>query len=128
MPLVERHFDFDAKNVHVIDPASNVEKFITINGANFINEEITKENYHSILNKIFVNKNEGFCINLSVDTSSKDIIKYCQERNILYIDTVIEEWKGFYSNLSTDTSQITNYSLRENLLKYKNETKTYDII
>ena len=123
MPLIERHFDFDAKNVHVIDPASNVEKFITINGANFINKEITKENYQSILNKIFVNKNEGFCINLSVDTSSKDIIKYCQERNILYIDTVIEEWKGFYSNLSTDTSQITNYSLRENLLKYKNETK-----
>ncbi len=39
---------------------------------------------------------QGFCVNLSVDTSSLDIMRLCRELGVLYIDTVVEPWPGFY--------------------------------
>jgi len=123
MPLVERHFIFDSKNVFVIDPNPQVQEYISIKGVNYIHEELTIENYKSVLDKIFINEGEGFCINLSVDTSSRDLIQYCQQKNILYVDTVIEEWKGFYSDTNTDIALRTNYNLRERLKKFRSETQ-----
>lgn len=37
-----------------------------------------------------------FCVNLSIDISSCDLTLYCQRKGVLYIDTVKEEWKGYY--------------------------------
>ena len=37
---------------------------------------------------------QGFCVNLSVDTSSVDIMTLCREIGALYIDTVVEPWLG----------------------------------
>ena len=39
---------------------------------------------------------QGFCVNLSVDTGSVDIMELCNEIGALYIDTVNEPWLGFY--------------------------------
>ena len=123
MPLVERHFSLDPTKVFVIDPNPQVQQYISIHGANYIQEELTIENYKSVLNKIFIKEGEGFCINLSVDTSSRDLIQYCQHKNILYVDTVIEEWKGFYSDTNKEIALRTNYNLRERLRKFRNETQ-----
>ena len=41
---------------------------------------------------------QGFCVNLSVDTSSLDLMRRCRELGALYIDTVIEPWPGFYND------------------------------
>ena len=35
-------------------------------------------------------------VNLSVDVDSIDLMMLCQELGVLYIDTVIEPWPGFY--------------------------------
>ncbi len=43
---------------------------------------------------------QGFCVNLSVDTSSVDIMTLCREIGALYIDTVVEPWLGFYFDKS----------------------------
>ena len=43
---------------------------------------------------------QGFCVNLSVDTSSVDIMDLCREIGALYIDTVVEPWLGFYFDKS----------------------------
>lgn len=57
----------------------------------FIKIGLTKENFREILDKIFVGKS-SFCVNLSVGTSSSEIMQYCQEKGVFYIDTVKEEW------------------------------------
>jgi len=77
------------------------------------------------LDKIFTGK-VNFCVNLSVGTSSSEIIQYCQAKGIFYIDTVKEEWEGFYSNEEIELSKRSNYGLRENLLKEvrKHENKS----
>lgn len=72
---------------------------------------LTKENFKDILDKVFVNK-VGFCVNLSVGTSSSEITQYCQEKGVFYLDTVKEEWEGFYSDQEIDLSKRSNYGLR----------------
>lgn len=52
---------------------------------------------------------------MSVQTSSKDILIYCQSKGILYIDTVVEEWEGFYANNDIPLGDRSNYALREKL-------------
>ena len=59
----------------------------------------------------------NFCVNLSVGTSSSEIIQYCQEKGVLYIDTVKEEWEGYYSNKEVKLEKRSNYGLREALLR-----------
>ncbi len=55
----------------------------------------------------------GFCVHLSVDTSSLDIMRLCRELGALYIDTVVEPWAGFYFDLSQPAHARSNYALRE---------------
>ncbi len=59
---------------------------------------------------------QGFCVNLSVDTSSLDIMRHCRELGALYVDTVIEPWPGFYYDKSLGNESRTNYALRETVL------------
>ena len=37
-------------------------------------------------------------VNLSVDTSSVDLMDLCKDIDALYIDTVCEPWPGLYTN------------------------------
>lgn len=86
---------------------------------------LTKDNYSQILDKVFINK-VGFCVNLSVGTSSSQITQYCQAKGVFYIDTVKEEWEGYYSNESMTLGERSNYAIREALLRdvRKNNCKT----
>jgi homospermidine synthase len=88
----------------------------TTDRISFMKIGLTPENYKDILDPILVGK-DCFCVNLSVGTSSADIMIYCQSKGVLYIDTVKEEWEGFYSNKEIDLSKRSNYGLRESLLK-----------
>ena len=56
---------------------------------------------------------QGFCVNLSVDTSSIDIMRLCRELGSLYIDTVVEPWPGFYFDKSAGPEARTNNALRD---------------
>lgn len=117
LPLIERHFEFDKKRFVVIDPVDSDRKLLDERGIRFIQEAVTKENYVSLLTPLLTAGNgQGFCINLSVDVSSRDMIKLAQELNTLYIDTVAEPWKGFYFNPKLNPAGRSNYMLRENIL------------
>lgn len=110
MPLIQRHFDYD--RLVIIDPFSEPEdKSIKVEKVG-----LTKENYKEELDKIFEG-GKGFLVNLSVNTSSRDVMTYCQTNKILYIDTVVEEWEGFYDDESIPLTRRSNYALRERLIK-----------
>jgi homospermidine synthase len=59
---------------------------------------------------------QGFCVNLSVDTSSRAILELCREVGALYIDTVAEPWPGFYFDKGRGQGDRTNYALRQEIL------------
>ena len=117
LPLIERHFEFDPERFVVIDPDDTDRKLLDERGVRFVHLGLTRENYRDALKKyLTAGEGQGFCVNLSVDTSSLDIMRYCRELGALYVDTVVEPWPGFYFDKSLGAEARTNYALRETVL------------
>jgi homospermidine synthase len=117
LPLLERHIAFDRSRMVVIDPSDADRKLLDERGIRFIHQGVTRDNYkHLLVPLLTAGPGQGFCINLSVDTSSRDIMELCREIGALYIDTVAEPWAGFYFDKSKGPEDRSNYALREIIL------------
>ncbi|MDY8107872.1 homospermidine synthase [Fulvimarina sp. 2208YS6-2-32] len=122
LPLIERHFDYDPKRFVVIDPVDDDKHLLDERGIRFVKEAVTRQNYRDLLTPLLTEgEGQGFCVNLSVDTGSLDLIKLCRELGVLYIDTVVEPWLGFYFDKSMSNADRTNYALRETVRKEKRD-------
>ncbi|NTE47688.1 homospermidine synthase [Agrobacterium pusense] len=120
LPLIERHFNFDPTRLVVIDPRADIALFLAEKGIRHIQTHLTKENYKEVLKPLLKGvRGQGFCVNLSVDAASVDLMRICRKHGMLYIDTVVEPWPGFYFDADADNAARTNYSLRETMLKEK---------
>ena len=120
LPLIERHFKFDKKRMVVIDPSDADRDLLDERGIAYLQKSVTKQNYKDLLKPLLTKgKGQGFCVNLSVDTGSVDLMEFCRELNVLYIDTVVEPWAGFYFDSTLGPEARTNYALRETLLAAK---------
>ena len=120
LPLIERHFKYDKSRLTVIDPREEAGKMVRERGAAFVQEAVTRKNYKKLLKPLLTaGEGRGFCVNLSVDTGSVDLMRLCRELGVLYVDTVIEPWLGFYFDTEADNASRTNYALRETLLAEK---------
>ena len=117
LPLIERHFKYDQTRLTVIDPADTNRALLDERGIRFEQVALTKDNYRDVLTPLLTQGGgRGFCINLSVDTSSVDIMELCRELGALYVDTVAEPWAGFYYDQSAGAAERSNYALRERVL------------
>jgi homospermidine synthase len=117
LPLIERHFDYDKSRFVVIDPEDKDRKILDDRGIRFVHQSITRDNYRQLLGPLLTEGDgQGFCVNLSVDTSSVAIMEYCRELGVLYIDTVVEPWPGFYYDSKLGPEARSNYALRETVL------------
>ncbi len=120
LPLMERHFTFDKSRMTIVDPSEANRKLADERGIAFVKEAVTTGNYKELLTPLLTKGGgQGFCVNLSVDTGSVDLMRLCRELGVLYVDTVIEPWLGFYFDAEADNASRTNYALRETLLKEK---------
>ncbi len=117
LPLIERHFDFDKSRFVIIDPSEIDRDLAEKHGARFVKAALTRDNYKEILGPLLTQGDgQGFCVNVSVDTSSLDIMRYAREIGALYVDTVVEPWPGFYFDSHMGNEARTNYALRETVL------------
>ena len=117
LPLIERHFNFDRSRVVVIDPDDSDRALLDERGLRYVQAAVTKENYRELLTPLLTNgEGQGFCVNLSVDTSSVALMELARELGVLYIDTVVEPWVGFYFDTSLGPDERSNYALRESML------------
>ena len=120
LPLIERHFKFDRSRFVVIDPDDSDRAILDRHGIRFIHQAVTKDRYRHLLEPLLTaGGGRGFCVNLSVDTSSLDLMRFAREVGALYIDTVIEPWPGFYFDPKMNPAARTNYALRETVLAEK---------
>jgi homospermidine synthase len=114
LPLIERHFTYDKSRFFVIDPNDHNKHILDKHGLDLIQKHVTRENYRELLTPLLTKGGgQGFCVNLSVDTSSVDIMELCRELGALYIDTVNEPWLGFYFDKAKGPEARSNYALRE---------------
>jgi homospermidine synthase len=118
LPLIERHFEFDKNRFTVIDPDDAHRALLDVRGIDFVKTKLTPQNYRDILTPLLAKgEGQGFIVNLSVEVSSLDIIKFAREIGVLYVDTVVEPWPGFYFDKSMGNEARTNYALRETILE-----------
>ena len=121
LPMIERHLQYDKSRITVLDPKDEGRKALCDkHGVRFIQRGLTKDNYREVLTPLLTEGGgQGFCVNLSVDTGSVDIMELCNELGALYIDTVNEPWLGFYFDKSKGAAARSNYALRETTLAAK---------
>src|SRR5437879_12507661 len=116
LPLIERHFDYDKSRFFIIDPHEDGE-IARQHGVRFIKQAVTRDNYRELLTPLLTaGGGQGFCVNLSVDTSSLAIMELAREVGALYIDTVVEPWPGFYFDPKLGPDARANYALRDTVL------------
>lgn len=120
LPLILKHIDVDMDKIIIISPESEHWDVAEAYGISYRKKAITEKNYKEVFHSIGLDQGDAI-INLSVSVSSLDLIKYCHENGILYVDTCIEAWEGFYDNPELSSSARSNYTMREEVLKYKEE-------
>lgn len=117
LPLLFRHIGLKAGQFTIISRSDDKSGIAREFGVEFIAQPLKQGNYEAILEP---HLQEGdFLLNLSVDVSSIDLIRYCWIRGILYLDTCIEPWAGRYTDPGFTPSQRSNYALREEVLAFR---------
>jgi homospermidine synthase len=117
LPLIERHITFDRSKFVVIAPDDSDRNLLDERKLRFMHLAITKENYRDVLKPLLTaGPGRGMIVNLSVETSSVELMDFCKDIDAFYIDTVVEPWPGLYTDAKLSVSQRSNYALRESLL------------
>ncbi len=125
LPLIERHFNYDKSRFTVIDPVDTDRRLLDERGIAYVQDHVTEANYVELLKPLLTQgEGQAFLVNLSVEVSSTAIMRLCRDVGALYIDTVAEPWKGFYTDASLSASQRSNYALRYGVLDLRDELKT----
>ena len=117
LPLIERHIGFDRSKFVVIAPDDQNRDLLDGRRLRFINAAVRKENLRDLLAPLLTGgPGRGMIINLSVDTSSAELMEFAKDIDAFYIDTVVEPWKGFYFDTKLGPEARSNYALRESIL------------
>jgi homospermidine synthase len=120
LPLIEKHIAFDRSKFVVIAPDDRNRHILDERQIRFIKQAVTKENYREVLTPLLTSgPGRGMVVNLSVDTSSVDLMELAKDLDAFYIDTVVEPWPGLYTDKSLSISQRSNYALREGVLELR---------
>jgi homospermidine synthase len=117
LPLIERHIGFDRSKFVIIAPDDENRHLLDDRALRFVHESVTKENFRDLLTPLLTTgPGRGMIVNLSVDTSSVDLMAFAKDIDAFYLDTVVEPWPGLYTNRTLSPSARSNYALREGIL------------
>src|ERR1700736_6987177 len=117
LPLIERHIAVDRAQFVVIAPEDDDRRLLDDRQIRFIHQAVTKENYRDLLTPLLTGgPGRGMMVNLSVETSSVELIDFCKDIDAFYIDTVVEPWPGLYTDRTRSVAARSNYALRESVL------------
>ena len=112
LPLIERHIGFDRSKFVVIAPDDENEHLLDGRSLRFMRTAVTKENYRDLLTPLLAaGPGRGMIINLSVDTSSVDLMAFAKDIDAFYLDTVVEPWPGLYTDRSLSPSAAGSFAL-----------------
>nr|WP_321498323.1 saccharopine dehydrogenase C-terminal domain-containing protein [uncultured Methanolobus sp.] len=92
LPLLLDKLDVPLENITLIDfedKSKSLKKY-TNQGLTFVREKITPKNLAQILSKYM--DNDGLIIDLSWNIDAIEIITWCHEHNVLYVNTSVEVW------------------------------------
>lgn len=92
VPILVKHLDVPLSNITIIDfedKAKELEPW-TKKGVKFVQERVTQENLSTLLSS-FVSKGD-VVIDLAWCIDACDILRWCHDNGVLYMNTSVEEW------------------------------------
>ena len=116
LPLLLRHIEMRPEQLTIITGDPRGETVAKEYGVGFKISPLTRDNYKDVIGPL---NPRDMIVNLSVDVSSIDLMRYCASQGALYLDTCIEPWAGGYTDTSLSASARSNYGLREEALKIR---------
>ena len=113
VPLVLELIDVPPSNVTIMDFVDNRERIQTAlsKGVTYIMERITKDNYAVIL-KEYVGRGD-IIIDLAWNIDCVDMLKWCRDNEVLYINTSVEDWDPYQDDERNDPTKYTLYTRHE---------------
>ncbi|MFA6097404.1 MAG: saccharopine dehydrogenase NADP-binding domain-containing protein [Candidatus Paceibacterota bacterium] len=92
LPVILDKIDVPMKKITIMDFEDKTKalKKFTDQGITFVREKITPENLGQVLSKYV--DNGGLIIDLAWNIGANDIIGWCHDHNVLYINTSVEIW------------------------------------
>ena len=119
LPLLRRHVALGPDSIIVL-AADEVGRGVAYeNGAPFFYAHLKPRSFRRLLARHV--RAGDLLLNLSVDVSSLDLIRFAAERAALYVDTSIEPWPGVFDNPMLDLRQRTNFMTRYRALALARE-------
>lgn len=112
LPLLFKHFRLRAAQLEIISADDQGREIAARYGSKFTRAFVCRENYQNLLEQVV--RAGDVVLNLAVEVSSIDVLRWCQAQGVIYLDTGIEPWQGGYA--VADVLQTTNYWLREQVL------------
>ncbi len=100
LPVLTDKIDIPLENITLIDfedKSKSLKKY-TDQGLKYFREKITPENLDQVLSKYL--HNGDLLIDLAWNIGANDIIKWCHDHNVLYVNTSVELWdpnEGIYT-------------------------------
>lgn len=123
LPLLLEKIDVPIGNITLVDfenKSTALKKYID-EGLKFVREKITKDNLDKVLSSC-VSEN-GLVIDLAWNIGANDIIEWCHNRGVLYVNTSVEIWdpvEGLYTKSPFEKSL---YYRQMELLKLSKDWK-----
>jgi homospermidine synthase len=114
LPLVLRHIDMPRDRITILTADERGRKAADEYGIRFIIDPIRRDNLQRLLSPLL--GRGDLLLNVSVDVSSTELIEYCLQNGVYYVDTCIEPWHGMYTDGSLSLATRSNYRLREDAL------------
>ncbi|MCK6474078.1 MAG: saccharopine dehydrogenase NADP-binding domain-containing protein [Planctomycetes bacterium] len=124
LPLLFKHLRVPPKNYTVMDfdgVEAEVRK-VTGAGAKFVKNKVTRENMGELLGQ-YVGKGD-LIIDLAWNIGCNDIVQWCHDHGVLYINTSVELWdpyEGAADKLPPDrTLYVRHMAMRRMIAGWKN--------
>ncbi|MEZ5531231.1 MAG: saccharopine dehydrogenase C-terminal domain-containing protein [Steroidobacteraceae bacterium] len=119
LPLLRKHVALGPDALIVL-AADEVGRGVAYeNGAPFFYAHLKPRSFRRLLSRHV--RAGDLLLNLSVDVSSLDLVRFAAERGALYVDTSIEPWPGIFDNPMLDVRQRTNFMTRYRALALARE-------
>ncbi|MGA0001756.1 MAG: saccharopine dehydrogenase NADP-binding domain-containing protein, partial [Steroidobacteraceae bacterium] len=115
LPLLRNHLALGSDALQVLSADERGRGIAQACGARFVHCHLKPGNFHRQLSRYLAAGD--LMLNLSVDVSSLDLVEWCAEHGVLYVDTSIEPWPGVFNNPMLTLRERTNFITRERMLR-----------
>jgi len=119
LPVLVRHLHVPLDHITVLEFADRADALApwVRQGVRFVRDRVTPENLDTLLSQYL--SAEDLLIDLAWNIDCCDILRWCHDRGVLYINTSVEVWDPYLDTHNRHPTQRTLYARHMNIRRMK---------